>query len=213
MSKNTNIDDPHASREAAKYDNPIPSREYILEHLETRGEPGDFSVLCSELKLESPEDCDALSKRLNAMCRAGQLICSRSGSYGLVNKMDLVKGRVMGHRDGFGFLIPEDGSSDLYLGPRQMQKVFDGDIILARVSGIDRRGRKEGKVAEILSRKSSRIVGRFYKEAGAGVVVPHNKRISQEVLISKKHRKDAKDGDFVMVEITRFPEGHRKASG
>lgn len=213
MSKNTNIDDPHASREAAKYDNPIPSREYILEHLETRGEPGDFSVLCSELKLESPEDCDALSKRLNAMCRAGQLICSRSGSYGLVNKMDLVKGRVMGHRDGFGFLIPEDGSSDLYLGPRQMQKVFDGDIILARVSGIDRRGRKEGKVAEILSRKSSRIVGRFYKEAGAGVVVPHNKRISQEVLISKKHRKDAKDGDFVMVEITRFPEGHRKAAG
>ena len=145
MSKNTNIDDPHASREAAKYDNPIPSREYILEHLETRGEPGEFSVLCSELKLESPEDCDALSKRLNAMCRAGQLICSRSGSYGLVNKMDLVKGRVMGHKDGFGFLIPEDGSSDLYLGPRQMQKVFDGDIILARVSGIDRRGRKEGK--------------------------------------------------------------------
>ena len=213
MSKNTNIDDPHASREAAKYDNPIPSREYILEHLETRGEPGEFSVLCSELKLESPEDCDALSKRLNAMCRAGQLICSRSGSYGLVNKMDLVKGRVMGHKDGFGFLIPEDGSSDLYLGPRQMQKVFDGDIILARVSGIDRRGRKEGKVAEILTRKSSRIVGRFYKEAGAGVVVPHNKRISQEVLISKKHRKDAKDGDFVMVEITRFPEGHRKATG
>ena len=83
MSKNTNIDDPHASREAAKYDNPIPSREYILEHLETRGEPGEFSVLCRELKLESPEDCDALSKRLNAMCRAGQLICSRSGSYGL----------------------------------------------------------------------------------------------------------------------------------
>jgi len=213
MPKNTKIDDPHASREAAKYDNPIPSREYILDHLERRGEPGEFSVLCDELKLESPEDCDALSKRLNAMCRAGQLICSRSGSYGLVNKMDLVKGRVMGHKDGFGFLIPDDGSDDLYLGPRQMQKVFDGDIVLARVDGIDRRGRKEGKIAEILTRKSSRIVGRFYKEAGAGVVVPHNKRISQEILVSKKHRKHAKDGDFVMVEITRFPEGHRKATG
>ena len=213
MSKDNNIQDPHASREAARYSNPIPSREYILEHLETRGEPVQFNVLCRELQLDNNLACEALEKRLNAMCRAGQLICSRSGTYGLVNKMDLVKGRVMGHKDGFGFLIPEDGSGDLYLGPRQMQKVFDGDTILARVSGIDRRGRKEGKIVEILTRKSSTIVGRFYKEAGAGVVLPHNKRISQEILISKKHRKGAKDGDFVLVEVTHFPEGHRKASG
>ena len=213
MPKGTEIQDPHASREAARYSNPIPSREYILEHLDNRGEPGQFNVLCRELQLDNKEACEALEKRLNAMCRNGQLIYSRSGTYGLVIKMDLLKGRVMGHKDGFGFMIPEDGSVDLYLGPRQMQKVFDGDTILARISGVDRRGRKEGKVVEILARKSSSIVGRYYKETGAGVVVPHNKRISQEILISKKHRNGAKDGDFVMVEVTRFPEGHRKASG
>jgi len=213
MSNRKNIDDPHASREADRYANPIPSREYILEHLDQRGEPAQLNVLCRELQLESRESCDALGKRLNAMCRDGQLICNRTGTYGLVNKMDLIKGHVVGHKDGFGFLIPEDGSTDLYLGPRQMQKVFDGDTVLGRVSGVDRRGRKEGKIVEILQRKSSRLVGRYYKEAGAGVVVPHNKRISQEILVAKKHRGGAKDGDFVMVEVTRFPEGHRKATG
>ncbi|MDG2176434.1 MAG: ribonuclease R [Gammaproteobacteria bacterium] len=213
MSKQKAINDPHATREAAKYSNPIPSREFILEHLENRGEPAQFNILCRELQLESHEACDALDKRLNAMCRAGQVICSRAGTYGLVIKMDLVKGRVMGNKDGFGFLIPEGGGGDLYLSPRQMQKVFDGDTVLARVDGEDRRGRKEGKIVEVLEHKSSSLVGRFYKEAGAGVVVPHNKRISHEILISKKHRKGAKDGDFVMVEVTRFPEGHRKATG
>ncbi len=213
MPKKPIINDPHATRESGRYANPIPSREYILEHLEQRGEPAQFNVLCRELQLDDREACDALGKRLNAMCRDGQLICSRSGSYGLVNKMDLIKGQVTGNKDGFGFLIPDDGGADLYLSPRQMQKVFDGDTVLARVSGVDRRGRREGKIVEILQRKSSRLVGRFYKEAGAGVVVPHNKRISQEILIAKKDRKGAKDGDFVMVEITKYPEGHRKAAG
>ncbi len=213
MPKKPIINDPHATRESGRYANPIPSREYILDHLEQRGEPAQFNVLCRELQLDDREACDALGKRLNAMCRDGQLICSRSGSYGLVNKMDLIKGQVTGNKDGFGFLIPDDGGADLYLSPRQMQKVFDGDTVLARVSGVDRRGRREGKIVEILQRKSSRLVGRFYKEAGAGVVVPHNKRISQEILIAKKDRKGAKDGDFVMVEITKYPEGHRKATG
>ena len=213
MSKDKPIQDPHASREASRYANPIPSREYILEHLEQRGEPIQFNILCRELQLPDADSCDALVKRLNAMCRDGQLICNRSGSYALVNKMDLVKGHIMGNRDGFGFVIPEDGSADLYLSPRQMQKVFDGDTVLARVAGVDRRGRREGKVVEVLSRKSARLVGRYYRDAGAGVVVPHNKRINQEILVSNKHRKGAKDGDFVMVEVTRYPEGHRKATG
>ena len=213
MSNPKNINDPHASREASRYANPIPSREYILEHLEQRGEPAQFNVLCRELALPDKEACEALGKRLNAMCRDGQLICNRSGSYGLVTKMDLIKGHVIGNKDGFGFVVPEAGGADLYLSSRQMQKVFDGDVVLARVSNVDNRGRREGKIVEVLERKSTRLVGRYYKEAGAGVVTPHNKRITQEILIAKKHRKGAKDGDFVMVEITRFPEGHRKATG
>ena len=95
MPKTRKHQDPHASREASRYANPIPSREFILDHLDSRGEPAQFNILCRELQLASREDCDALAKRLNAMCRDGQLICNRSGSYGLVNKMDLIKGHVV----------------------------------------------------------------------------------------------------------------------
>ncbi len=205
--------DPFAAREAERYDNPIPSREFILAHLEQKGEPVSHLDLCKELLLFDAEDQHALERRLEAMTRDGQLMSNRRGVYGLVNKMDLIKGRIIGNKDGFGFVIPEDASGDLYLAPRQMQKVFDGDTVLARVSGMDKRGRREGKIVEVLTRKTDQFVGRYYAQDGFGVVVPHNKRISQEILIPAKKHKKANDGEFVVVKLTQFPREHHKASG
>jgi ribonuclease R len=205
--------DPFAEREASRYENPIPSREFIIAHLEQRGEPTSHIDLCKELLLFDAVAQQALEKRLEAMTRDGQLMSNRRGVYGLVNKMDLVKGRVTGNKDGFGFVIPEDKSGDLYLAPRQMQKVFDGDTVLARVSGVDRRGRREGKIVEVLERKTDQFVGRYYCESGIGLVMPHSKRITQEILIPGKRPKGANDGDFVVVKITQWPHEHIKATG
>ena len=136
--------DPEAAREAEKYENPIPSRELILQHLSERGSPAAREQLVEEFGLSSEDDIEALRRRLRAMERDGQLIYTRRGTYAPVDKLDLVCGRVSGHRDGFGFLIPDDRSDDLFLSPAQMRLVFDGDRCLARVAGLDRRGRREG---------------------------------------------------------------------
>src|SRR5688572_20154736 len=213
MPKQKSPDDPFAEREAERYDNPIPSREFILDHLEKRGEPASHMELCTELLLFDAVAQDALLRRLGAMTRDGQLISNRRGVFGLVNKMDLIKGRIMGNKDGYGFVIPEDKSEDLFLGPKQMRKVFDGDTVLAKVVGLDRRGRREGKIVEVLERKTDQFVGRFYSESGVGMVIPHSKRITQEILIPQKKHKKANDGDFVVVKITQFPHEHHKATG
>ncbi len=205
--------DPHAKREAARYENPIPSREYIMEHLETRGEPVTHLELCTELLLFDNENQEALRRRLIAMARDGQLIENRGGAYGLVRKMDLIKGVIQGNKEGFGFVIPDDGSDDLFLNPKQMMKVFDGDTVLARIAGYDRRGRREGKIVEVLERKRTEFVGRFYRESGVGVVIPHNRRIAQEILVPPKKHKNAKDGDFVVVKITKFAHNRVKSTG
>jgi ribonuclease R len=205
--------DPQAKREAARYDNPIPSREYILEHLEERSEPLTHLQLSTELLLFDNESQEALRRRLRAMIRDGQLIENRGGAYGLVRRMDLIKGTIQGNKEGFGFMIPDDGSADLFLNPNQMKKAFDGDTVLAKISGHDRRGRLEGKIVEVLERKRTEFVGRFYRESGMGVVIPHNRRITQEILIPPKKHKNAKDGDFVVVKVTRFAIDHVKSTG
>lgn len=197
--------DPEAAREAEKYDNPIPSRELILQHLSDRGAPASREQLLEEFGLSSDEDQEALRRRLRAMERDGQLIYTRRGAYAPVDKLDLIRGRVSGHRDGFGFLVPEDGSDDLFLGPAQMRLVFDGDRALARVAGLDRRGRREGSIVEVIVRAHESIVGRYYEESGIGYVIPDNPKIQQEVLVSQGRAGNAKVGQFVEVKITHWP--------
>jgi len=197
--------DPHANREAEKYENPIQSREFIIAHLKERGAPATHETLCQELGQSSPEGIEALRRRLIAMCRDGQMICNRRGAYLPIEEADLVTGRVIGHKDGFGFLVPDDGGSDLFLTARQMRLVFHGDRVAARVDRVDERGRREGKIVEVLEYRTSQTVGRFFQESGISFVVPENARINHEVLVPAEHAGKARHGQYVVVDIIQQP--------
>ncbi|UFH49120.1 ribonuclease R [Pseudomonas sp. KNUC1026] len=205
--------DPEAAREAEKYDNPIPSRELILQHLADRGSPASREQLADEFGLREEDQIEALRRRLRAMERDAQLIFTRRGTYAPVDKLDLIAGRVSGHRDGFGFLIPDDGSDDLFLSPAQMRTVFDGDRALARVSGTDRRGRREGALVEVVSRGHETIVGRYFEEGGIGFVQPDNPKVQQEVLVTHGRNNGARIGQFVEIRITHWPTPRFQAQG
>lgn len=197
--------DPHLEREAQKYTNPIASREFILEHLENRGRPASRRQLIEELNLTTPDEQEALRRRLIAMVRDGQLHENRRGAYGPIAKMELIAGHVIGHKDGFGFVAPDDGSEDLFVGPRQMRLVFHGDRVLARISSVDSRGRREAIIVEVLEHNTTEVVGRYYADSGAGYVKSVNKRITQEVVIPPKEQGKAKDGQMVIASLTAQP--------
>jgi len=197
--------DPHRQREAKKYDNPIPSREFILETLTEHAAPMGFQEVADALGLREEQDLTALDRRLGAMVRDGQLVRNRRDAYCLVNKRDLIAGRIIAHPDGFGFVKPDEGGDDLYLYPKEMRTVFHGDRVVARVTGRDRRGRLEGSVVEILERGTRSVVGRLYSESGVGLVVPDNKRMTHDVIIPSDRLMDAAQGQIVVAEITDQP--------
>ncbi len=199
------LSDPMSAREAQKYEFPVPSREAVLAHLGRRGEPLSFKFLASELGVEGERDLDAFGRRLRAMERDGQLLKNRRGRYGLLQKMDMVRGRVVGHPDGFGFLVPDEGGVDLFLPPKDMRIVLHGDRVVARVAGIDARGRREGTVVEVLERANPVIVGRYSSENRIGFVVPADKRISQEILIPHGDELGARDGQIVVAAVSEPP--------
>ena len=197
--------DPYAQREAEKYENPIPSRELILSALEHAGKPLSRVEIAKIFEIEGEETLEALRRRLRAMERDGQLLFNRGQQYCLVNNKDLIVGRIIGHPDGFGFLRPDDGSDDLYLSPREMNPLLHNDRAMLRVAGIDKKGRREGAVVEILERNTHQIVGRLYKEDGFTYVVPDNKNIAQTVLLQKGGAGKAKQGQIVIAEIVEQP--------
>ena len=204
-SKSNGLIDPQAKREATKYDQPIASRELILELMAERDVPMRFAELAAALNIQNDNDLLSLQKRLRAMQRDGQLISGRRGALGLPKKMDLVKCKIIGHRDGYGFASPVEGGDDFFLSSRQMYRVFDGDEVLVAQSGHDNKGRPEGQIVEVLTRAHVTIVGRYMEEGGIGYLLPHNRRISNHVLIPPKCKLGAKSGQLVSVKLTDYP--------
>ena len=211
--KKSVITDPFAAREAEKYENPIPSREFMLDELEKQGKPLTLNQFASAFGLDDETGQEALRRRLRAMERDGQLVRNRKGAYGDVKKMDLIKGRIIGHPDGFGFLAPEDGGDDLFLSAKCMRGVMHGDRIVARVSGVDRKGRREGAPVEVLEHVNHQIVGRFHQEYGVASVEPSNKKIAHQILIPPNARGAAVDGQIVVVDIVEQPTWRSQAIG
>ena len=195
--------DPFFERESAEYENPLPSREYVEQTLAEQGVPMSFAELCSALDVTADE-APLFERRLRAMERDGQVIRNRRDAFLLPDKADLIRGRVAGHADGFGFLIRDDGQPDVFLGPKEMREVLHGDRVIARVTGVDRRGRPEGKIVEVLERANTRVVGRVLDAHGVQVVVPENRRLAQDILLAPGGKK-AVPGQVVTVELVVQP--------
>jgi len=206
-------EDPFAAREARKYERPIPSREYLLLLLGEAGAPQTYEQIAGQLGLEDPERREALRRRLQAMERDGELVRNRRGAYGLLQKMDLTRGRVVGHRDGYGFLVPDGGGESLYLPPRQMRSLLHGDRAVVRLRGVDQRGRKEAALVEVLEHNTRQVVGRFFRERDVGFVEPDHRRIHQDVVIPPEEADGAKDGQFVVAQILEQPSKRAQPIG
>ncbi|MFN4263216.1 MAG: ribonuclease R [Thioalkalivibrionaceae bacterium] len=207
--------DPFAEREAQKYERPVASREWLLEIVLDAGKPLEYEEIAErvDVDLEDEDRAEALRRRLKAMERDGQLIVNRRGGYLPVNQSDLIAGRVQGHPDGFGFLIPDDQSDDLFLSPRQMRGILHGDRVVARVMGVDHRGRREGGIVEVLERAHDELVGRLRITDGFGVLLPDGKRIAQDVLIAPDDLGAALDGQIVVVRLKPQANRHARLQG
>ena len=220
MTKNTKQtkrhSDPHAAREATRYETPLPSRELILATMSEQGIPLSVEQLYVLLDISSDER-EIFSKRLNAMEREGQIIRNRKNSLCIADKLDLISGVVQGHPDGFGFLIPDDktklNGEDLFLSPKEMSQVMHGDRAMVRMSGLDRRGRPEGKIVEVLERRTQNLVGRVIRTSGVTIVAAEDKRVNQDILIPYHLDMNAKSGQVVMVELTEQPSSHAQPMG
>ena len=206
--------DPFFERESQKYDFPLPSREFVIQTLGEHGVPLAFADLASALDI-LPEELPFFERRLFAMQRDGQVMRNRRDAYLLPAKADLIRGTVQGHPDGYGFVTTDDEGPDIFLGPNEMREVLHGDRVMVRVAGMDRRGRPEGKLVEVLERANTRIVGRVLVENGVTLVVPENRRICQEIMLAPGGKAKVKPvaGQVVVVEIIEQPTRYAQPIG
>lgn len=205
--------DPHYEREKQKYDNPVASREHLLSILQDKKVPQSLEDIWMILDVRDEDSRIGIQRRLRAMEREGQVIFTRNKKYGLADKMDLIKGKVIGHRDGFGFLKREDGKPDLFISVPQMHQLLHGDSVLAKEGPKDSKGRREARIVRVLETRQEPVIGRFYLESGVGIVIPDDSRICQEIIIPPESIGEARQGFVVVVEIIQRPKRRANAIG
>ena len=186
----------------------------ILQIIKQNEGPVTFTQLQKSLQIRKERDIESLIRRLRAMERDGQVVKNRQNCYLPVGHADLVRGRIIAHPDGFGFLTPdEDQEKDIFLSPREMRATLHGDRAVVQVSKVKHDGRKEGHLVEVLERHNKEVVGRFHEEQGLAFVIPDNKKIHQDILIPDGFRKGAKKGQIVIAEITEQPTKRNQPIG
>ncbi len=164
-------------------------------------------------RLEVGEASAEFERSLAELEHSGRIVRNRAGLLLVSARANLLSGRVQGHRDGFGFLIRDDGGPDLVLPEHQMISVLHGDRVLARPAGEDRRGRPLGEIVEVIEHRTNRLVGRLLNERGVTIVVPEDQRISHDILVPPGATGGAAHGQVVVVEIVQQPQRHVQPVG
>ncbi|NND53598.1 MAG: ribonuclease R [Gammaproteobacteria bacterium] len=193
------------------YEHAIPGPAEIMAEMEKRGVPQDFKALVKHFGLKGEKQRQGLQKKLKKLVRNGRLLLNRKNEYCLIDKIDAVVGKVAAHRDGFGFLIPEEGGEDVFLPPHEMRQLLDGDRVAVRLAGQDRKGRPKGALVEILERGKKTAVGRFVVDRGLNYVIEIASRAQDSYLIAANDTAGAKNGQLVKVEIIVYPTARREA--
>jgi ribonuclease R len=184
----------------------------ILDALNAAGAPLTPEELAKRLGIRAGER-RAFDSSLVELERSGAMVKNRAGSLLVATRIALLAGRVEGHRDGHGFLVPDGGGAQVFLPPTEMRQLLHGDRAAVRVTGTDARGRPVGMVVEVLERATRRIVGRLHAEHGVMFLVPEDRRIAQDILVPPAEVGRAKAGQVVTVELVAQPSKHAQPIG
>lgn len=190
-------------------------KDTLLEFMrEEAYRPMDIQELVSVFDI-NPDEYRAFKKTLKTMEKEGLIFRTKKDKFALPERLGLITGKLQAHAKGFGFLIPEvEGEKDVFIPSSFINGAMNGDRILVQITREDKNGKKrEGEVIQILERANTKIIGVYEDNKNFGFVIAEDTRISQDIFISKKDRNGAKDGDVVVVEITKWPEKRRSPEG
>ncbi|OWZ83787.1 ribonuclease R [Natranaerobius trueperi] len=183
-------------------------REKIISYMEKDAyKPMNFEELKDVFKVKKPQQVKRFKKIIKKMTKDGQIVKTRYGYYGLPERMNLQIGTIQGHPKGFAFFLPDKpGNPDVFLSPKNLNGALHGDQVMIRVHKEEKLNQKpEGEVVRIISRGISEMVGSYDKNKNFGFVIPDEDKFFSDIFINDNEDKGARNGDKVVVEITRWP--------
>jgi ribonuclease R len=174
------------------------------------GEPMAYRQMLKALGVARGQERDRLDQLLDDLLEAGEIVKLPGRVYTIASNEGGLRGKLSVHRDGYGFVAPEDGSGDLFVPARYLRDFMNGDLVEAQVVSVRRDGKKEGRVTALIQRGVTQVVGRFEAIGKGGRVIPDDDRLGRDLFVAPSGVAGATDGQVVVATITSYPS---KVSG
>ncbi|NLE66880.1 MAG: VacB/RNase II family 3'-5' exoribonuclease [Lentisphaerae bacterium] len=146
---------------------------------------------------------------LERMVRDGELVRVRKTHFALGRPLDLVTGAIQCTRGGDGFVLPSDGSPDVFVPRGNLGTALPGDTVVVRLDPAPARGRdvsRTGKVIRIADRTRKAIAGTLRATRNFFYVAPIDPAYTQDFYVPDP--KDAKVGDRVIIQFSDWEHRH-----
>ena len=189
------------------------STDIVLKYLSQRNEPANTKAIAETLGRIGKQGREETFKILEQLRDDGKVMQLSKHRWAMKHAIHQHRGRVVGHADGHGYVLTEETKEKVFLRSQDMQEVLHDDIVEIRISGRDRRNKLFGQILEVVERGNSSIVGRYYQENNLNFVMPDDQRIGQDIFVLPEHTNGAKEGQVVMVKITKPPSKHFQPVG
>ena len=206
--------DPEAKAEAERYDNPIPSRILITETIENKKQPLSHTDLVEHFEIADQKSIEALSHRLSAMVRDGQLM--KDGyKFQLMADQPVHDATIYINAKGLGVASLDGKKEEMILPERELRQVFHGDRVKVQQTSVDRKGKAWGFVTQVTQRRIKQIIGKLAEYEGEYFIQPANPNTHQPITLEKEliEHAQVKVGDSLRVEIDDFPTREEFATG
>ncbi len=189
------------------------STDIVIKYLSQRNEPANTKAIAETLGRIGKEARTETFNILEQLRDEGKVMQLSKHRWAMKHAIHQHRGRVVGHVDGHGYVLSDESKEKISLRAQDMQEVLHGDIVEIRVSGRDRRNKLYGQIIEIVERANASIVGRYFKESNQNFVMPDDQRIGQDIFVLPEHVNGAKEGEVVVVKITKSPTKHFQPVG
>ena len=183
--------------------------DIVLTFLKQKDEPVATREIAQVLGQGGKRGIEQTYQTLEMLRDAGEITQVRRNRWTIQHQINEVLGKVVGHSEGHGYILPIEGGEKIFIRRHEMNEVLHGDTVNVRLTGKDKRNKRYGQIIEILERSIKTVVGRFFIERGLQFIVPNDQRISQDIFIPPDSLKtldiQPESGQVVVCEITQYP--------
>ncbi|KAA1247346.1 ribonuclease R [Aquimarina sp. RZ0] len=166
----------------------------------------NYKQLAAKFGVDDASSRNQIIKKLAQLAAKKEIEETDRGKFKIIPNINTYTGILEITSKGTGYVLVEDLEDDIFIPGNNLNKALHGDEVEVYIYKRKRRGKSEGEISRIISRKRNEFVGVIEIQKKYAFVNMQDSKMYTDIFVPKNKIKDAEDGDKVLVKLEDWPE-------